>query len=74
MRPIEEVKKYIEKSMFDILGVNCTRVESTLEKQVFYVYTGVWFINWEQLQAIQKKMIIQAITIDGHELMITVKS
>lgn len=72
MKP--ETAKAELKSLTDkALGIGSTFVEATLEPGEYYIYTEVWFMTTEQLDAIREKVTITSISVDGGSIMLTAK-
>lgn len=63
---------YIERTLAGILEVR-PRAEETAYKRVFYAYTNTHTITTRQLDTIAQYLTIEAITIEGYELMLTVR-
>lgn len=65
----EEIKKIVDEA----IGIDSSIVEATLERNEYYVYTGVWFISMDQLDKIREKIKITDVSVDGGRIMLTAK-
>lgn len=66
------MKETIQKQIDAIVGASAT-VEASLTPREYYVRTGAWFITAQQLHEIERTMPVQAISVDGHEIMLTIR-
>ena len=68
----DELKKIAEEALE--VSIEFIDVETTLYPKEFYIYTGCWTITEEQLNKIRSKVRITEVTVDGGQIMLTVKA
>ena len=72
MKP-ETAKAELKTLIDEALGIGSTFVEATLEPREYYIYTEVWYMTTEQLDARREKVTITTITVDGGRIMLTAR-
>lgn len=73
MKTEESVKQELKRITDETLNIDCSFVEPTLNRNVYYIYTEVWSMTIEQFDKLRTKIAITAVSVDGGRFMLTVK-
>lgn len=69
----ETAKAELKRITDEAIGTGSSFVEATLEPTEYYIYTEVWQLTTEQLDAIRGKVSITSIAVDGGKILLTAK-
>lgn len=69
----EKAKAELKRITDEAIGTGSSFVEATLEPREYYIYTEVWQLSTEQLDAIRSKVSITSIAVDGGKILLTAK-